>query len=68
MKYYKCNNITTVDGEVYNHCVVGIEDIQPSGDAALDRQSIRDDVMTALECSLAGEVESFYNMEELQWE
>ena len=66
--YYQCNDITTADGAFYNKCVVGIPEIEPSGNAALDRQTIRDNVMSELESCLAVDVESFASMEELAWE
>jgi len=66
--YYQCNNITTADGAFYNKCVIGIPEIEPSGNAALDRQTILDNVMSELESCLAVEVECFTNMEELSWE
>ena len=66
--YFQCNDITTADGAFYNKCVVGIPEIEPSGNAALDRQTTLDNVMEALESSLSVEVECFTNMEELLWE
>ena len=66
--YFQCNDITTADGALYKKCVVGIPEIEPSGNDALDRQTTLDSVMEALESSLAVEVECFTNMEELSWE
>lgn len=68
LRYFKCNDITTVDGAFYEQCVISIPKVAPTGNAALDRQTERDDVMTALESTLAVEVECFTNMEELSWE
>lgn len=66
--YFQCNDITTAEGAKYIKCVVGVDEIQPSGNAALDRQTIRDNVMSELESCLAVDVESFASMEELAWE
>lgn len=66
--YFQCNDITTAEGFKYIKCVVGVDEIQPSGNAALDRQTIRDNVMAALEDTLAVEVDSYSSMEELAWE
>jgi len=66
--YYQCNDITTVDGAKYNRCVVSIPEVVPTGNDSLDRQTMLDDIMTALESTLAVEVECFSNMEELSWE
>lgn len=68
MRYYKCSDIETVDGNRYNSCVVGIPEIQPTGNLALDRQTILDNVMVALEDTIDSEVECFSNMEEMEWE
>ena len=68
LRYFKCNDITTVDGAFYKHCVISIPEVAPTGNAALDRQTERDDVMTALESTLAVEVDSYSNREELAWE
>lgn len=65
--YFQCNDITTVEGAKYNRCVVSIPEVEPTGNAALDRQTILDSVMTALEDTLAVEVECYSNMEELSW-
>ena len=67
-RYFQCNDITTAEGAFYNRCVVGIPEIEPTGNMALDRQTTLDNVMTALEDTLAVEVECFTNMEELAWE
>lgn len=66
--YFQCNDITTAEGFKYIKCVVGVDEIEPSGNAALDRQTIRDSVMVALEDTLAVEVDSYSSMEELAWE
>ena len=66
--YFQCNDITTAEGFKYIKCVVGVDEIQPSGNASLDRQTIRDNVMAALEDTLAVEVDSYSSMEELAWE
>lgn len=66
--YYRCNDITTAEGAKYISCVVGVDEIEPSGNASLDRQTIRDSVMTALEETLDVEVDSYRNVEELAWE
>lgn len=66
--YFQCNDITTAEGAKYIKCVVGVDEIQPSGNAALDRQTLRDSVMVALEDTLAVEVDSYSSMEELAWE
>lgn len=66
--YFQCNDITTAEGAKYIKCVVGVDEIQPSGNASLDRQTIRDSVMVALEDTLAVEVDSYSSMEELGWE
>ena len=67
-RYYKCSNIETVGGRVYNCCVVAVPEVQPSGNASLDRQTLRDSVMVALEDTLDVEVDSYSSMEELSWE
>ena len=66
--YFQCNDITTAEGFKYIKCVVGVDEIQPSGNAALDRQTLRDSVMVALEDTLAVDVDSYSSMEELAWE
>lgn len=67
-RYFQCNDIKTAEGAFYTKCVVGIPEIEPTGNMALDRQTTLDSVMTALEDTLAVEVECFTNMEELSWE
>ncbi len=66
--YFRCKDITTAEGFKYITCVVGVDEIQPSGNAALDRQTLRDSVMVALEDTLSVEVDSYSSMEELAWE
>ena len=67
-KYFQCNDITTAEGTKYIKCVVSVPEVEPSGNASLDRQTLRDSVMVALEDTLAVEVDSYSNMEELSWE
>lgn len=67
-RYFQCNDITTAEGAFYNKCVIGIPEIEPTGNVALDRQTILDNVMSALEDTLAVEVDCFTNFEELSWE
>ena len=66
--YFQCNDITTAEGAEYIKCVVSVPEVEPSGNAALDRQTLRDNVMVALEDTLAVEVDSYSSMEELSWE
>jgi hypothetical protein len=66
--YFQCNDITTAEGFKYIKCVVSVPEVEPSGNAALDRQTLRDSVMVALEDTLAVEVDSYSSMEELSWE
>ena len=65
MKYYKCNDVLTVDGQVYDHCVVRIEEIEPSGNAALDRSTTLNRVMEAVDIALDGKVENFSTYQEV---
>ena len=66
--YFQCNDITTAEGFKYIKCVVSVPEVQPSGNASLDRQTLRENVMTALEDTLDLEIDSYSSMEELAWE
>ena len=68
MRYYRCSDIETVDGTPYHSCVVSVPEVEPSGNAALDRQTLRDSVMVALEDTLDVEVDRYSSMEEISWE
>lgn len=64
MKQYKCHNIETNYGP-YNSCVVTVPEIQPSGNDALDRQTLMGDLMCALDVALDADVERFESWEEV---
>jgi len=56
-RFYKCTNITTVDGAKYDQCFVSVPSIDLS--EAVDRQENLAAVSGALESAIAYEVENF---------